>query len=106
MLELAKPLGSVSQACTIMGYSRDNFYRSADPVQHLPRDWDRAAPGEAVIAAPDVAAVAGKHRTPGRAPWRRHAVVLCGSCSVWLAPVLTRRAAGSELVGHHAPHRR
>ena len=27
LLELAKQLGSVSQACTVMGYSRDSFYR-------------------------------------------------------------------------------
>jgi Winged helix-turn helix len=26
-LELAKQLGNVSQACTMMGYSRDSFYR-------------------------------------------------------------------------------
>ena len=27
VLELAKQLGNVSQACKIMGYSRDTFYR-------------------------------------------------------------------------------
>src|SRR5215470_5508252 len=27
VLELAKQLGNVSQACEIMGYSRDSFYR-------------------------------------------------------------------------------
>lgn len=27
LLELAKQLGNVSQACQIMGYSRDSFYR-------------------------------------------------------------------------------
>src|ERR1700753_4360743 len=27
VLELAKQLGSVSQACKVMGYSRDSFYR-------------------------------------------------------------------------------
>lgn len=27
LLELAKPLGNVSQACRILGYSRDSFYR-------------------------------------------------------------------------------
>ena len=27
MLELAKQLGNVSQACKMMGYSRDSFYR-------------------------------------------------------------------------------
>jgi hypothetical protein len=27
LLELAKQLGNVSQACKMMGYSRDRFYR-------------------------------------------------------------------------------
>jgi hypothetical protein len=27
LLELAKQLGNVSQACMVMGYSRDSFYR-------------------------------------------------------------------------------
>jgi ACT domain-containing protein len=27
LLELAKHLGNVSQACKMMGYSRDSFYR-------------------------------------------------------------------------------
>jgi hypothetical protein len=27
VLELAKPLGNVSKACQLMGYSRDRFYR-------------------------------------------------------------------------------
>jgi molybdenum-dependent DNA-binding transcriptional regulator ModE len=27
LLELARQLGSVSQACRIMGFSRDSFYR-------------------------------------------------------------------------------
>jgi len=30
LLDLAKQLGSVSQACKIMGYSRDSFYRFKD----------------------------------------------------------------------------
>ena len=31
LLELAKQLGNVSQACTMMGYSRDSFYRFKEP---------------------------------------------------------------------------
>lgn len=27
VLELAKQLGNVSKACSVMGYSRDSFYR-------------------------------------------------------------------------------
>ena len=30
LLELAKELGNVSQACKVMGYSRDTFYRYKD----------------------------------------------------------------------------
>lgn len=31
LLELAKQLGDVSEACQIMGYSRDTFYRYQEP---------------------------------------------------------------------------
>jgi ACT domain-containing protein len=34
LLELAKQLGNVSQACKIMGYSRDSFYRYQDLYQN------------------------------------------------------------------------
>ena len=34
LLELAKQLGNVSQACKIMGYSRDTFYRYQELYQH------------------------------------------------------------------------
>ena len=33
LLELAKQLGNVSQACKMMGYSRDSFYRFKAPAQ-------------------------------------------------------------------------
>ena len=38
LLELAKQLGNVSQACKMMGYSRDSFYRfhaSLTVVRHI-----------------------------------------------------------------------
>ena len=34
LLELAKQLGNVSQACQIMGYSRDTFYRYKELYQN------------------------------------------------------------------------
>jgi hypothetical protein len=34
LLELAKQLGNVSQACKIMGYSRDTFYRYKELYQN------------------------------------------------------------------------
>ena len=33
LLELAKQLGNVSQACKVMGYSRDTFYRFQELYQ-------------------------------------------------------------------------
>ena len=39
LLELAKQLGNVSQACKIMGYSRDSFYRSEELHAHGGASW-------------------------------------------------------------------
>ncbi len=33
VLELAKQLGNVSQACRVMGYSRDGFYRFKETLR-------------------------------------------------------------------------
>ena len=33
LLELAKQLGNVSQACKMMGYSRDSFYRFKEQAE-------------------------------------------------------------------------
>ena len=43
LLELARQLGNVSQACKVMGYSRDSFYRLKE-VRHnhpirAPYEW-------------------------------------------------------------------
>ena len=35
LLELAKQLGNVSQACKMMGYSRDSFYRFKEPMRQV-----------------------------------------------------------------------
>jgi hypothetical protein len=41
LLELAKQLGNVSQACKIMGHSRDTFYRRKKPLlkNRVPDLW-------------------------------------------------------------------
>ena len=45
LLELAKQLGNVSQACKMMGYSRDSFYRFKDL-------YDKAGTGASGDVAP------------------------------------------------------
>src|SRR6516225_4104808 len=44
LLELAKQIGNVSQACKMMGYSRDSFYRYVAPGFML-RHEERARDG-------------------------------------------------------------
>jgi hypothetical protein len=44
LLELAKHLGNVSQACKMMGYSRDSFYRFRNCGRPALREISRKKP--------------------------------------------------------------
>src|SRR6185503_18550986 len=61
LLELAKQLGNVSQACKMMGYSRDSFYRFKELRQRRRAGVAGYRPPEADPEEPDTAG----HRTGG-----------------------------------------
>ena len=52
LLELAKQLGNVSQACKMMGYSRDSFYRCIAEDKKEPAASRKASAASLVLVCP------------------------------------------------------